>query len=263
MGPSKIGAASRAFGLSVIVAWAFGLSVDGWGGSFRTNSLEVRDAPAWATQVRIERTTDAVERLLEWHIRRVPVRFYWDNATFRRENKLGSEAVDAFTRGAGADLTVHLGPRVTEANLHGILAHELTHVVVRQKHKAAVPPWLEEGLANFISQKVANVTGGKGRGVVDYAWLAEQPTEPITALAHPFGKDKVRSAQRLRYRYAASTALAEMIAAKCDIFDLLQLSLGRRMEPYLKNTCAIDDLDGALKTWISGKAKSATGQKRQ
>src|SRR5690242_17153403 len=96
---------------------------------FQTNSLNVQDAPPWANQRRLEKVTDEVERLLEWRIRRVTLRFYGDQSTFRAENKLGTEAIDAFTR--GEDASVHLSPRATTANLEGILAHELTHVVIR------------------------------------------------------------------------------------------------------------------------------------
>ncbi len=223
--------------------------------SLRTNSLSVQNAPAWLQERRLEKLTDAVERLLEWQIRRVTVRFYDDAVAFTRENKLGSDAVVAFTR--KQDGTVCIGPRVKQDEFEGVLTHELTHVIVYQKYKMAVPDWLEEGLANFISQKVARQLGGKGRGVIDYPWLARQTADNATALGHPLGEGKDNTLERVRYRYAASTALMEMIAARCDVFDLLQLALGRRMEPYLKNTCGLTDLDAALKTWIAKKSANS------
>jgi hypothetical protein len=223
--------------------------------SIRTNSLTVLNAPAWLTERRVEKLTDSVEQLLEWQIRRVTVRFFNDAGAFASENKLKSSAVVAFTR--KSDGTVSLSPQVKENEFDGVLTHELTHVVVNQKYRQAIPDWLEEGLANFISQKVAKRLGGRGRGVVDYAWLAQQSADSYTELGHPLGEGKDGTITRVRYRYAASTALMEMIASHCDVFDLMQLALGRRMEPYLKNTCELTDVDAALRAWVAAKSKTA------
>jgi hypothetical protein len=48
----------------------------------------------------------------------------------------------------------------------------------------------------------------------------------------------------------ASTALAEMIAAHCDLEDLLQLATGKKLESYLATTCGIGDLNAEFQKWI-------------
>lgn len=215
--------------------------------TLQTNAATVFNAPHWIDARRVEKITDATQHFLEWDIRRVSVFFHSTPEEFARANSLGSSAVVALTK--KSDQSVHLGPQVDDAQFDGVFSHELTHVILYQKYKDAIPDWLSEGLANFISQKVAKQINSKsqGRGVVDYKWLSHQTPELVTALSHPF-TDK--SIDRVRYRYAASTALMQMLASKCDVFDLIQLAVGKHLEIYIKNTCGIDDLNLALKSWI-------------
>ncbi len=234
----------------------FLLATSGWAQALSTNSVNAPVAPPWLKVKRVEKITDAVERLLEWNLRRIELRWHQSPQGFAEANSLGSNSVVALTK--RADQSIHMGPTVNDDNFDGIFAHELTHAILFQKYKDAVPEWLQEGLANFISQKVAKQLqlNTKGRGVVNYQWLVAQPQEKVTSLSHPLGLDAVKSFDRVKYRYAASTALMNMLAAKCDIFDLLQLAVGRRLEVYIKNTCGIDDLDLALQSWIRLKSKS-------
>lgn len=215
------------------------LFASGWGGSestakrLETNQVVIHSPPAWLTESRVTAAAGKVESYLEWDIRKVPVYWYSDQAAFERAHKLGPHVL------AGTDrnkLLIHVGPRVTKENFDAVFGHELTHVIVLQKYKNAIPAWLEEGLANFIARP----------GSVDYAFLASKPVpQDVTKLSHPF-----RDPMGWRYHYQASQALMEMIAKKCNIKDLLRLSVGKKIETYLKTYCELTDLNAEFRKWI-------------
>ncbi len=48
----------------------------------------------------------------------------------------------------------------------------------------------------------------------------------------------------------ASQALAEMIAGKCDLRNLLRLSVGHGMEGYLETYCGMKDLNLTYQKWL-------------
>lgn len=203
-----------------------------------TNSALLVEPPAWVTSVRINRLADRVQSQLEWSIRRVRVFFYKDQKQFQASHKFGSLAV-AFSR--PSDNTVHLGPKVTDANFDQVFSHELVHVISYQKYKQAIPRWLEEGLANYYAKK----------GKVSYAWLKTQAfPEDVRSLTHPYAS---KSADSTKYHYMASQALVEMIAARCDLRNLLRLSVGMTMEAYLGTYCQIKDLNKSFREWVEKK----------
>jgi HPt (histidine-containing phosphotransfer) domain-containing protein len=149
---------------------------------------------------------------------------------------------DAVTVFKGEVATVHISPEVKNEDFDGILGHELVHVIIGQKYKSAIPKWFEEGLANHLAK----------RGVVDYKWLAKQPfPADVHELAHPFSG----SAAMIGYRYKASQALAEMLDKKCDLDNLLRLSVQRKMENFVEITCEIKDLNAAFREWVKKKAR--------
>jgi hypothetical protein len=203
-----------------------------------TNSVHMADAPTWATAVRVEKILDHIQMVLEWDIRKIQVYFYNDNTSFMRQHSLGS-AVIAVSR--KADNTIHLGPKVTATNFDSIFGHELVHIISFQKYKEAIPKWLEEGLANFLAKS----------DKVDYSWLAKRPfPKDVRSLVHSVSD----SAEKTRYNYMASQALVEMISSKCDLANLLRLSVGRNMESYLQSYCEIPDLNAAFHAWIKKKS---------
>ena len=57
-----------------------------------------------------------------------------------------------------------------------------------------------------------------------------------------------------RYHYQASTALIEMIAAQCSLDDLLQLSVGKKLESYLTTYCSISDVNASFRAWVKMKS---------
>jgi hypothetical protein len=138
---------------------------------------------------------------------------------------------------------IHLGPKVTNENFDTIFGHEMSHIISFQKYKGAIPQWLEEGVANHVAQAAQ----------VDYIWLVSRPfPEDVKKLVHPFSSDF----EGARYHYMASQALIEMIASKCDLKNLLRLSVGRKMDNYLKTYCEIKDLNSDFKKWVRNRAKS-------
>lgn len=209
--------------------------------SLKTNEINMPNAPDWLTQTRVEKVTGKIQNKLEWATRRVTVNIYRDDAGFEKAQSLGPLAL-ALTKTENGVTTVHLGPRVTNANFDEVFGHELVHVIIVQKYKDAIPKWLEEGLANHLA----------ARGKVDYHWLARQPfPAEITELAHPFKG----SAASISYRYKASQALAEMLQKKCELENLIRLSVRREMEKYIKTYCGIQDLNAAFKEWVNTQAK--------
>ncbi|MGZ5278513.1 MAG: hypothetical protein ACXWC9_01135 [Pseudobdellovibrionaceae bacterium] len=204
----------------------------------QTNSTQSVDVPAWVTKNRIDKVTDRVQYFLEWTIRRVTVVWYQDQASFERAHGLGSTVMAVAKRN---DNQVLMGPKITSDNFDAIFGHELVHVILYQKYKEAVPKWLEEGLANHV------VNARK----VDYRMLASQPPpEDVRQLVHPFRASPLSAP----YHYAASQALVEMIAAKCDLKNLLRMSVGRKLDDYLGNLCRITDLNQDFRKWIKTRS---------
>lgn len=225
---------------SVFVSLLLLASAGAWAGKrIETNEVFMPDAPAWVTSSRVNRVVEHIQDNLEWDIRKITVRWYTDQAQFRRAHGF-DDTVVAFSQ--KADNTVHLGPRVTASNFDDIFGHELVHVILYQKYKDAVPRWLEEGMANFFSK----------HGHVDYRWLASQPVPEVTQLVHPFGASATVSPQ---YHYMASTAVMEMIASKCQVSDLLQLSVGKKLETYLSTYCGIPDVTASFREWLKKKSR--------
>ena len=72
----------------------------------------------------------------------------------------------------------------------------------------------------------------------------------MAELAHPFKG----SEDRIAYGYVASQAFAEMLDKKCDLQNLIRLSVERKMEDYIKRTCEISDMSVAFKSWVKQKA---------
>lgn len=216
--------------------------------TIRTNELVVENAPSWITQNRVERIVARVQDKLEWTTRRTTVRYFADSASFANSHSLGTHAV-AVTSAVGENAKILLGPKVTNGNFDQSLAHELVHVIVVQKYKGAIPKWLEEGLANHLART----------GQVDYRWLAKQTLpKDVRELAHPMlrAADSGRTlSQSLHFRYQASQALAEMLDKKCDLLNLVRMSVGKNMETYIGTMCEIKDLTKTFQDWITKKAK--------
>lgn len=201
-----------------------------------TNSIQFHDAPSWLGESRLERAVTPIEDVLEWRIRRIHTYQHSDLVAFQTESKLKFGPIAFFRRKDG---TIHLGPKVTEENFDRVFGHELVHAIFWQKYQGAIPVWLEEGLANYLGRTTKP----------DYRWLAKQPRVAITSLVHP-DKDETGS----RYHYEASTAAIAMIASKCPLKDLLQLSVGKKMTTYLTTYCEIPDVDRAFDAWITAQA---------
>lgn len=207
-----------------------------------TNAVVINNAPEWLSQPRVERITDRIQSKLEWMVRKINVTWYSTEDSYLQVHKFGPQAA-AFTRTTDTIASVHMGPKVTTENFDSIFGHELTHVIVFQKYKGAIPKWLEEGLANHLSKTEK----------VDYKWLAKQQLpNDVTQLAHPFSG----SADGVSARYKASQALAEMLDKKCDLENLIRLSVTRKMEPFIKTYCEISDINQTFRKWIEEKAKA-------
>jgi len=199
----------------------------------RTNPVLIPDAPDWLTASRVDRIADRIESKLEWDIRQVRVTWYTDQKSFEKFHGYGP-AVQAVSR--KQDNTIHVGPKVNDQNFDAVFGHELAHIILGQKYKGAIPNWLEEGLANYVAKK----------GSVDYAYLKSQPKVDVHTLNHPFKSTAID----FSFHYQASTALVEMLAAKCSLADLLQLSVGKKLENFLSTYCGIDDVNVAYEKWI-------------
>lgn len=204
----------------------------------QTNEVNMPEAPDWLSLPRVEKVTNRMQTQLEWTIRKIQVHWYKDQESFMQAQSLGSGVLAVTNKSTN---TVHLGPKVGNSDFDSVFGHELAHVILGQKYKTAIPPWFEEGLANHLAK----------RGTVDYKWLATQSfPDDVRKLSHPFSG--VVSSPR--YHYQASQALAEMIAKKCDMTNLLRLSVGEKMESYLPTYCEIKDLNADFKAWVKKKA---------
>jgi hypothetical protein len=204
------------------------------------NELKMDNAPDWLTESRVQNVVDKVQTRLESDIKKIHVVWNMNEASFEKMHGFGSSVL-AFTM--KKDETITIGPNVNNDNFDQVFGHEMVHIILYQKYKDAIPGWLEEGLANYISK----------HGTIDYAWLAAQPHPDVHLMSHPF-KSAVQSP---KYQYMASTALCEMIATKCSLDDLLQLSMGSKLENYLATTCSMPDINASFEAWLKSK-KSGT-----
>lgn len=202
-----------------------------------TNVARFQNPPKWLNSTRVNRIAENVSRYMEWSIRRVEVIWYSDASQFNQSHSLGPLAIAVTQR---KENKILLGPKVTEKNFDQVFGHELVHVSSEQKYKDAIPPWLEEGVANFIakSQKL------------NYQEIKKwKIPEDVRSLSHPL-RGQYQEAQQ---RYAFSQALTEMIASRCDFINLLRMSVQRKMENYLGNICHIKDLNADFRAWIQKK----------
>lgn len=205
------------------------------------NAALIHNPPNWLNMNYAEKPILKIQSKLEWSVRRVDVFFYNNWSDYLRAHNLGKRAV-AVTVTKNNKSSIHMSPNLTKANYPNVMAHELVHVILRQKYKDAIPKWLEEGLANHLAQYEK----------VDYKWLAQQtPIDDVTKLSHPFQASK----SQISYRYKASQALAEMLQKKCDLENLIRLSVERKMTNYIDTFCGIKDINLAFKNWLKNKSK--------
>lgn len=202
-----------------------------------TNVARFQNAPKWLNSTRVNRIADNVTRYMEWSIRRVDVIWYSDASEFQSAHSLGPYASAVTKR---RENKILLGPQVNESNFDQIFGHELVHVTSEQKYKDAIPPWLEEGVANFIAKSKK----------IDYAKLKALPGPiDVRTLSHPMrGKF-----EEVQIKYMTSQAVTEMIASRCDFINLLRMSVQRKLEDYLNNMCRIKDLNSEFKDWLRKK----------
>jgi hypothetical protein len=207
-----------------------------------TNSIQFTNPPEWLGEDLLGTATGKVQDFLEWDLHRVKAYWHADQAEFEKAHG-GGPWVKAFFK--HSDQSLHVGPKVDAANFKRIFAHEMVHAVFFQKYKKAIPPWLEEGLANYVGET----------SKADYAWLSKQNLPDVTKLAHPL-KEQTDS----KLHYQVSTALVEMIASHCSLHDLLHLSVGRSLEKYLSTYCEISDVNKNFRDWIKEKSKKLLGK---
>lgn len=213
-------------------------SVTAYPGELLTNSARFTNAPKWLNLSRVNRVSESVTRMMDWSVRRVEVQWFSSQAEFEGAHSLGPFPVAVSQHSRNRIL---LGPKVNESNFDRVFAHELAHVSSAQKYKGAIPQWLEEGVANYVAQF----------GKVDYVKMMKHPLpDDVTLLSHP-----VRgSEEEVANRYAASQALIEMIASRCDFRNLLRISVRRKMENYLENICRIKDINQSFRDWVKEQA---------
>lgn len=207
-----------------------------------TNSVTIADAPKWLTASRVNKVSGQIERALEWDIRRVRVRWFASQAEFSKSIGLAGDTSSVLAVAKRNENAIYIGPRVTSENFDGVFGHELAHIIMFQKYKDAIPKWLEEGLANYVAK----------RGEIDYKFLSQRENFDVRSLTHPFKA----TASDPKFHYMASSAVMHMIASKCRIHDLLQLSVGHGLESYLSTFCRISDLNAEFAKWVKRKAKS-------
>ncbi len=215
---------------------------------FKTNSLHIAGAPQWVSAKVVGRVTEKIELKLEWKTRRVSVIWHQDHDTYNKAHSLGPLAAAVTIKAKGKSV-IHIGPEVNKGDYAQILGHELVHVIFFQKYKGAIPPWLEEGFANFLSRKTK----------VDLNWLQKQKLpDNVKEMGHPYQGGKVD----IHLHYKVSQALVEMLDDRCDLSRLLRLSVQRKIETFIRQTCGISDINAEFKKWIKKKALKVRHQEK-
>ncbi len=222
---------------SLIITLSLTLGLTTHASELLTNVAHFQNAPQWLNSTRVNRIAENVSRYMEWSIRRVEVIWYSSSSEFQNAHSLGPYAAAVTKR---KENKILLGPQVNETNFDQIFGHELVHVTSEQKYKDAIPPWLEEGMANFIAKSKK----------VDYRKLkASIHSIDVKSLSHPM-RGKL---EEIQMKYLASQAVTEMIASRCDFINLLRMSVQRKLENHLNNICRIKDLNSEFKDWIRRK----------
>lgn len=215
-----------------------------------TNAVNINHAPDWLKRTRVEKSINRIQTRLEWSTRRVNAYFYKTASEFEKIHSFGPLAL-AVTKISNGVASIHLGPKLNTNNFDQSFSHEMVHVILFQKYKGAIPKWLEEGLANHLAQK----------DPVNYQWLAQamkqkNNTSDIYSLSHPFDEKGLRrNNEGIKFRYLASQAFAEMLDKKCDLQNLIRLSVKRKMEDYIKTYCGLKDINKSFKNWVTEKSK--------
>lgn len=207
------------------------------------NQIQFMNAPESLTETALQEIVDNVQSFLEWDLRKITVYGYTDLGEFNRQHHLSFSVEAVFRR---SDSSIHISPKIGSEDFRRVFSHELVHAVIFQKYKNAIPIWLEEGLANYV---------GKYRSP-DYRWLNGKQWSDVTLMGHP-----ASSVIDSKIYYFVSAGLIEMIASKCSLKDLLQLSVGAKLTTYLKTYCEISDLNSDFKKWVSLRAESPTTEK--
>ncbi len=214
-----------------------------------TNEALFHNSPAWLKRNRAEKVIRKIQRELEWSTRRINVYFYTSEEAFKNAQSLGS-LPRAVTVKSKSEQVIHLSPRVNDKNFDQVLGHEMVHIIFFQKYSGAIPQWLEEGFANHLA----------GYKSVDYKWLKSQPfPNDIASLTHPFKQSQVS----IKYHYMASQALVHMLDTKCDLENLLRLSVQRKMEDYINTFCEIPNINLAFRDWVNKKSGHSDSKKKK
>lgn len=204
----------------------------------KTNSVHTINYPAWLNRSMIDRVADKMQNKLEWSIRRVELVWHKDQTEFENFHHMGPLVLALAKK---SDSSIHIGPKVNEKNFENVFGHELVHIISQQKYKDAIPGWLEEGLANHYSHS----------NKVDYIWLKSQyHNQDIRSLNHPFGENNQNTNDQVNFHYMASQAFMEMIEKKCDLSNLIRLSVKRKLEDKLNTLCGVGDLNKAFSEWV-------------
>ncbi len=208
-----------------------------------TNAVVVHDPPKWLKRTRVEKVVDRIQTRLEWSTRRIQVYWHSTQESFQSRHSLGP-LPQAVAIKSEKSQEIHLGPKVNDANFDWVFGHELVHIIIFQKYRGAIPKWLEEGLASHLAKKTNKI---------DYAWLAKRPfPTDVRQMTHPLKGDT----ESVVYHYAASQALAEMLDKKCNLENLIRLSVERKMEDYIVTYCEIKDINKAFQEWVKSKSRS-------
>lgn len=204
--------------------------------SFRTNCCDVTNPPKWLSHFKVGDIAAQMEREMGWSIRRISVIFHDTDAEFNKSANLNFSANAFFSPDRQ---TIEFKPQKDLGSFTATFRHELSHVISNQKFKGAIPPWLEEGFANYLGSKRK----------VDYKWLALQNLPDASRLSHPQS-----DASGSQMHYQLSTATVDMLAHRCNLKDLLMLSTGSKLTNYLETFCKIKDIDADVRAWVKKKA---------
>ena len=140
-----------------------------------TNEIKFPDAPGWLTNYKVVKCIKKIQNKMEWDVKRVDVRLHATEESFLAAHNLRGASILAVAD--QKNNMIHFSPKINASNFCEVLTHEFVHIILYQKYKKAIPTWLEEGLANYFSD----------RGRVDYNWLfSVKPYPDVRKMLHPF-----------------------------------------------------------------------------
>src|ERR1700722_6500093 len=82
-----------------------------------TNEASFSNPPTWLTESQVNRVVENIQKYMEWDIRKVSVKWYYDQQEFQNFHHYDATVMAVSRK---SDSSIHIGPRVNKTNFDQI-----------------------------------------------------------------------------------------------------------------------------------------------